>query len=75
MRTRFRMTAVLMVLGLLAAGCTDDGGGGDDAAGASTTGAEITIAIGQEPSSLDPQLVDSGFERSVNDNVYETLLT
>jgi peptide/nickel transport system substrate-binding protein len=38
-------------------------------------GAEITIALGSEPTSLDPYLVDDGAERAVNDNVYETLLT
>jgi peptide/nickel transport system substrate-binding protein len=35
--------------------------------------AEITIALGSEPSTLDPQLADDGSERAVNDNVYETL--
>jgi len=34
----------------------------------------ITIAIGSEPSTLDPQLRDDGGERQVNDNIYETLL-
>lgn len=34
----------------------------------------LTIALGAEPSSLDPQLVQDGSERSVNDNVYETLV-
>jgi peptide/nickel transport system substrate-binding protein len=38
-------------------------------------GAEITIALGSEPTSLDPYLVDDGAERAVNDNVYETLLS
>src|SRR5262245_3696302 len=38
-------------------------------------GAEITIALGSEPTSLDPHLVDDGGERAVNDNIYETLLT
>ncbi len=37
-------------------------------------GSSITIALGSEPTSLDPQLVDDGGERAVNDNVYETLL-
>ncbi|GAB5377618.1 MAG: ABC transporter substrate-binding protein [Acuticoccus sp.] len=35
---------------------------------------EITIAIGSEPSTLDPQLRDDGGERQVNDNIYETLM-
>jgi peptide/nickel transport system substrate-binding protein len=34
----------------------------------------ITIAQGSEPSSLDPQLVQDGAERWVNDNIYETLM-
>jgi peptide/nickel transport system substrate-binding protein len=34
----------------------------------------ITIAIGSEPSTLDPQLRDDGGERQVNDNIYETLV-
>ena len=36
--------------------------------------AEITIAVGSEPTTLDPQLVDDGSERAVNDNIYETLM-
>ncbi|MFT3690367.1 ABC transporter substrate-binding protein [Paenirhodobacter sp.] len=35
----------------------------------------VTIAIGSEPSTLDPQLRDDGGERQVNDNIYETLMT
>ena len=35
----------------------------------------ITIAIGSEPTSLDPHAVDDGGERAINDNVYETLLS
>jgi peptide/nickel transport system substrate-binding protein len=37
-------------------------------------GAEITIALGSEPTSLDPHIVDDGGERAINDNIYETLL-
>lgn len=36
--------------------------------------AAITIALGSEPTSLDPHLVDDGGERAVNDNIYEALL-
>ena len=35
---------------------------------------EITIALGSEPTTLDPQLREDGGERAVNDNVYETLM-
>ncbi|MDX0441500.1 ABC transporter substrate-binding protein [Sinorhizobium medicae] len=34
----------------------------------------ITVAIGSEPSTLDPQLRDDGGERQVNDNIYEALM-
>lgn len=34
----------------------------------------ITIAIGSEPATLDPQLRDDGGERAVGRNVYETLM-
>ena len=34
----------------------------------------ITIAIGSEPASLDPQLRDDGGERAVGRNIYETLM-
>lgn len=35
---------------------------------------EVIIAIGGDPSSLDPQAVDDGHERTVNENMYETLI-
>ena len=38
------------------------------------TGGRFTIALGAEPTTLDPQLVDDGSERAVNDNIYETLV-
>lgn len=47
--------------------------GGDD--GPVASDAAIVIAIGSEPSSLDPQARDDGGERAINDNVYETLLS
>jgi peptide/nickel transport system substrate-binding protein len=71
-------------------GDDDDAGGGNDGSGASVApsagtsgdggsepvaGGAITIALGSEPTSLDPHLVDDGGERAINDNVYETLLT
>lgn len=34
----------------------------------------LTVAIGSEPSTLDPQLRDDGGERQVNDNIYEALM-
>jgi peptide/nickel transport system substrate-binding protein len=46
---------------------------GTDGGGAATD-AQIVIAIGSEPSTLDPHTRDDGGERAINDNVYETLL-
>ena len=43
-------------------------------ASVAASAAEITIAIGSEPSTLDPQIRDDGNERAVNDNIYETLM-
>lgn len=36
---------------------------------------EVTIALGSEPTTLDPQLREDGGERAVNDNIYETLMS
>ena len=35
---------------------------------------KVVIAIGGDPSTLDPQYADDGNERAVNDNIYEMLL-
>ncbi len=35
---------------------------------------EVAIAIGSEPTTLDPQLRDDGGERAINDNIFETLM-
>ena len=35
---------------------------------------EMTVALGSEPTTLDPQSAEDGSERAVNDNVYETLM-
>ncbi len=48
------------------------------AAGFAWSGASaqtIAIAIGSEPTTLDPQLRDDGGERQVTDNIFETLMT
>jgi peptide/nickel transport system substrate-binding protein len=55
-------------------GATDGTTAGTEG-GTAVEGAEITIALGSEPTSLDPHLVDDGGERAINDNIYETLLT
>ncbi len=57
---------------------TADAGDTADTGGEPTApadGATITIALGSEPTSLDPHVVDDGGERAINDNIYETLLT
>jgi peptide/nickel transport system substrate-binding protein len=88
-RIRYRILGSLLALGLVAAACGDDDdgdadtdtestdGGATDATdgGEAVDGGEITIALGSEPTSLDPHLVDDGGERAINDNIYETLLT
>jgi peptide/nickel transport system substrate-binding protein len=78
-RNRQRLAAVLVTVGILAVGCggDDDSGGSGDGGGSAGGGgaSEITIALGSEPTSLDPYLVDDGGERAINDNIYETLLT
>jgi ABC-type transport system substrate-binding protein len=51
-----------------------DTASGDTGSAAEPSGDGITIALGSEPTSLDPHTVDDGGERAVNDNVYETLL-
>lgn len=79
---RFRgVLAALAVLAVVAAACGgdgDDGGGGGTAAGGGGDGGggdRITIALGSEPTTLDPQARDDGGERAVNDNIYETLVS
>lgn len=89
MRRLTRVLAATTTAALLAVACgggeqagtgTTDGGGTttDGTSDGGTTGssddAGITIALGSEPTSLDPQLRDDGGERAVNDNVYETLV-
>jgi peptide/nickel transport system substrate-binding protein len=64
---------------MLATACSDDdesggGGGGDGGTDGGGEESSITIALGSEPTTLDPQIREDGGERAVNDNVYETLL-
>ena len=35
----------------------------------------IVIALGSEPTTLDPQIREDGGERAINDNIYDTVLT
>jgi len=76
--------SLLAVFALVAAACGNSGGTNSGTAttevattaggGGTPAGASITIALGSEPTSLDPHLVDDGGERAINDNVYESLL-
>jgi len=89
MRSRWKFGAPVLALALVAGACgssddtvTDEGNAGSTAAGtdesngaAAVDGASMTIALGSEPTSLDPHLVDDGGERAINDNIYETLLS
>ena len=63
------LTALLLVTAAISTGCAPDRG---------STGIDpaetLTIALGSEPTTLDPQVRDDGGERAVNDNIYETLM-
>jgi peptide/nickel transport system substrate-binding protein len=70
-----RFIALVAVAALVGAAC--NGGDGETTDGTTDGGGpsgEITIAIGSEPTTLDPQLRDDGGERAVTDNIYETLM-
>src|SRR5512143_2668397 len=41
---------------------------------AATGATKVVIAIGSDPSSLDPQFPDDGNMRTVDDNIYEVLI-
>ncbi|MEA2433916.1 MAG: peptide/nickel transport system substrate-binding protein [Actinomycetota bacterium] len=76
MPRRWHFVGLIVAFALVAAACSGGGDESPDGADGSTEVADaaITIALGSEPSTLDPQLTDDGGERAVNDNVYETLL-
>jgi peptide/nickel transport system substrate-binding protein len=63
-----------MVMGLLTLGRTAAGVVLALALAGPALATEITIAIGSEPTTLDPQARDDGGERAVNDNIFETLM-
>src|SRR5687768_1508434 len=72
MRSRWTWLISAVALGTAAAGTGTIAGASQPAT--VVEDAEITIALGSEPTSLDPHLVDDGGERAINDNIYETLL-
>lgn len=62
------------VAALVIAGC----GSADQSAksgGGKSDKSQLVVALSADPASLDPQLADDGSERTVNDNIYEMLLT
>lgn len=89
-KNRTRLAALLLPFALAVAACGGSDESGSDTTSAPDSsdsteteteteapaaGGDIVIALGSEPTSLDPHLVDDGGERAINDNVYETLLT
>ena len=74
MRKKLKLAPLFIAAGLVLAACGSGEESGDATSEESTSSAEIVIALGSEPTSLDPQLVDDGGERAINDNIYETLL-
>lgn len=85
--SRFKWLSLIALAALLLAACVS---GTTEAPGVEATEApavqptepeevmapvELAIAIGGDPTTLDPQAADDGNERAVNDNIYETLLT
>jgi peptide/nickel transport system substrate-binding protein len=64
-----RLSVVLVVLMVLLSVLAACGG-----AAAPAAAGQIVIAIGGDPSTLDPQAADDGNERAVNENIYETLV-
>lgn len=79
MRSRWKLLITATVAAATAIGAsaigTAAGAAGRPSPASVVQGAEITIALGSEPTSLDPHIVDDGGERAINDNIYETLLT
>ena len=73
MRSRWTWLIAAVALGTAAVGTGAIAGASQPAT--VVEDAEITIALGSEPTSLDPHIVDDGGERAINDNIYETLLT
>lgn len=86
MNSWHKLVVVLMTFAVMTAACgggsdgdvsqaEDGNAGGADAGGDGSGGDSITMALGADPASLDPHLVDDASERAVNDQIYETLLT
>ncbi len=70
--TRRPFFTLLTVGALLVSACSSTLTNGSGTGG--TSAGSITIAIGAEPTTLDPQATDDGSERAINDNIYDTLV-
>jgi peptide/nickel transport system substrate-binding protein len=68
------VAAIVVSGALLASACTASSGSGDPKGGGSGAKTSIVIAIGDEPSTIDPQKTEDGNERAITDNINETLL-
>jgi peptide/nickel transport system substrate-binding protein len=66
MKRTSHLLTLLLAIAILVAACGGPAG---------TATSKITVVIGEDPSTLDPQARDDGNERAVTDNIHETLLT
>ncbi|MCZ7587354.1 MAG: ABC transporter substrate-binding protein [Gaiella sp.] len=73
-RHRFAALSVVLLAALAAAALSAASAANRAPASTQAAAGSITIAIGSEPTSLDPQLKDDGGERAVSRNIYETLM-
>lgn len=71
---RFAVLAAVFVAALAAAALSVASAADRTPASAAAAAGSITVAIGSEPTTLDPQLKDDGGERAVTRNIYETLM-
>ena len=74
-RKRHRLLGIGIAAAALVAAAGAASAGNAPSSAPAVAGASISIALGSEPTSLDPHTVDDGGERAINDNIYETLLT
>jgi peptide/nickel transport system substrate-binding protein len=71
--SRLRSRVSLAVVGLLGCAALTAGCGAGSSSSGGAAGS-LSIALADEPSTLDPQAQLDGNERAITDNVYETLL-
>lgn len=71
---RLAALSAVMLAALVAAALSVASAADRVPASATAAAGSITLAIGSEPTTLDPQLKDDGGERAVTRNIYETLM-